>query len=220
MTKMTLIIAVSISSLLTGCAMTQTSKPAASPLVKTPRVLEQERIMREREDARQDEKDRNRVLSKKNQIQSSSISMKSNPQNKKIELVGPVSANMAKNEKDLYAELVGSYDRNNEIAFFSRLQAFLQNYPKSPLADDALYLAGLMSLSNKNYGPALRYLNQVLKKYPTSNKASASLFAKGVALKKMNLTQESRIAFMKVRKSYPGSPEALRAETELKLLVR
>jgi len=177
--------------------------------------------LREREEAQQDIRDRNQVLNKKAQMESSpsAVKLQARPQSKKIEMISGNDKNL-KSDRELYGELVGSYDRNNEIAFFSRLQAFQERHAKSPLADDAVYLAGLMSLSNKNYGPALRYFNSVLKKYPQSNKASASLFAKGVTLKKMNLTEESRKSFAKVRQAYPGSPEALRADTELKLMKR
>lgn len=204
--------------MLVACASTN-SRTASAPVTKTARALEVERKLKEREESRQDQKDKQRILRKKAQLQDSSINAKVIPQNKKIELSGSTPGK-SKSDRELYAEMVGSYDRNNEIAFFSRLQAFMENHPQSPLADEALYLAGLMSLSNKNYGPALRYMNQIIKKYPTSNKVPAALFAKGIALKKMNLPDQSRQAFLKVRKSYPGSPESLRAETELKLLVR
>lgn len=217
MRKMTLLFALTMSSLLVACATTTSSR--ISPITKSPKVLEQELKRKEREEAMQDLRDRNRILQKKAQMQGPPILARVTPQNKKIELYGS-NGRKARNDRELYGELAASYDRNNEIAFFSRLQAFLESYSKSPLADDALYLAGLMSLSNKNYGPALRYMNEVLKKYPSSNKAAAALFAKGIVLKKMNLASQSKLAFMKVRKSYPGSPEALRAETELKLLKR
>jgi len=218
MTKMTLLFAFFISSLLAGCATQNGSaKKNSGSVTKTPQLLELERKAKEREQVRQDQKDKQRVLSKKSQLNKPHF--RAVPQKQRIEMLNPV-ATTARNEKELYAELVGSFDRNDEIAFFSRFQAYQSKYSKSALADDAIYLAGLMSLSNKNYGPALRYFNQVLKKYPASNKASSSLFAKGVALKKMNLIDESRQVFVKVQKAYPGSPEALRAENEIKIMAR
>ncbi len=155
--------------MLVACA---TTKPSSSSVTvsKSPKVLEMERKLKERGEALQDTKDRNRVLAKKSQMrQQSEMNVQAVPQNKKIEITGMGAPIKASSDRQLYAEMVASYDRNNEIAFFSRLQAFMERYPKSPLADEALYLAGLMSLSNKNYGPALRYMNQILKNYPTSN---------------------------------------------------
>ena len=205
------------SVLLAACA----SKPVAKSenvANKNTKTLAQEKQLREKEEIFQDQKDKNQILKAKSHL-NSSLKIAAVPQKKGLQIT-PESNSTARNDKELYAELAGAYDRNNEIAFFPRFQRFMQKYAASPLADDAVYLAGLMSLSNKNYGPALKYFNQVLKKYPTSNKASASLFAKGVALKKMNLNDESRKVFAQVRRAYPGSPEALRAETELKLLAR
>ena len=211
--------------LLVGCANFQSSKQEVGVTTKTPRVLELERKMHEREESRQDRRDQNRVIAKKNQNENAkdndSLRIRSSPQSRVISVTPSSfkpSANMT--DKQLYSELVGSYDRNNELAFFSRFQAFNQSFPKSPLAPDAVYLAGLMSLSNKNYGPALKYFNQVLKTYPTSSKGASALFAKGVTFKKMNLLPESQKVLRAVQKKYPGSPEALRTQAELKTLNR
>jgi TolA-binding protein len=223
MKNLTHIFAVFGCCLLAGCAAKTTAPVGSTPtLTKTPGALALERKQREMEEAKQDQKDRNRILYKKSQLEGnerSKTAAQVHPQNQRIELINP-SQSIAKNDKELYAELVGSYDRNDEIAFFSRFQTFSAKYAKSPLADDAIYLAGLMSLSNKNYGPALRYFNQVLQKYPLSNKSASALFAKGVTLKKMNLNDESRKVFAKVGKVYPGSPEALRARNEMKIMNR
>ncbi len=209
-------------SFLTSCAHFENEKKDSNKLSKSPRVLDVERKMREHEEAKQDRSDLNRVAAKKiGQSDTSSFKIRGQPQNRSV-TVNPIAIIPSSNltDQQLYDELVGSYDRNNEIAFFSRLQAFNQKFTKSPLADDALYLAGLMSLSNKNYGPALKYFNQVLKQYPTSNKAAGALFAKGVTLKKMNLDAESKKVLLSVKKKYPGSPESLRTEIELKTFNR
>ncbi len=212
-------------SLLTGCAAFQTSKQQSAAPTKTPRVLELERKMHEREEARQDRRDQNRVIAKKTQNnnfkENDSLRIQSSPQSRVIS-VTPSSFQPSPHmtDKQLYSELVGSYDRNNELAFFSRFQAFNQKFVKSPLAPDVIYLAGLMSLSNKNYGPALKFFNQVLKNYPSSSKAASALFAKGVTFKKMNLIPESQKVLVTVQKKYPGSPEALRTQAELKTLNR
>jgi TolA-binding protein len=231
MRKLIYFLAIASLSVLPACASKKTTPKNPQAVVKTPKVLEMERKQKEREEALQDQKDRNQVLTKKAQLNPSPVAannskgnlgvqVQARPQNKRIEMISPVLDHKTMSEKDLYAEVLGSYERNNEIAFASRFQAFQQRFAKSSLMDDAIHLAGLMALSNRAYGQALKHFNQVLKKYPLSNKASASMYAKGVTLKKMNLTDESRQVFAKVRQAYPGSPEALRAEAELKMLKR
>lgn len=211
-----------------GCAGMGSSR-LPSGVVKSPQIIELEKKQKAREEAMQDQKDRNRVLAKKSQSgstvgsQSSIASKKSTRagKQKKVDVGSVTGASETKlSDRDLYAELLKMYDLNNEIAFFSRYQAFMRSYAKSPLADDAAYLAGIMSLANKNYGPSLKYFNLVLSQYPSSNKTSSAMFAKGIALKKMNLTADSERVFVQVQKKYPGSPEAMRAEGELKILNR
>lgn len=224
--KKNIIVLAAVSSLLfIACASTKPSS-SSQTVVKSPQVIELERKLKVREEAMQDLKDRNRVLAKKSQTELSEPTRvtKSRKATSKVSNVNVGSvvgaADTKLSDRDLYAELLEQYDLNNEIAFFSRYQAFMRVYPQSALADDAAYLAGLMSLANKNYGPSLKYFNLVIQKYPSSNKASSAMFAKGVALKKMNLTNESEKLFTQVQKKYPGSPEALRAEGELKILNR
>lgn len=211
--KTTLIL---LPMLLVACASNSSRK--ASPVVKSPQVVEMEKKKRAREEARQDQKDRDRVLAQKRS--SSPISIKARPQNKKIDVVAITGSQVNISEKNLYSELVSTYDSNNWIGFESRFQLFREKYPQSVLADEVLYLGGLFQLTNKNYGQALTRFNEVLTKYPRSNKTVSAQFAKGIALKRMNLLKESEAALKKAMSQYPGSPEAARAEAELKILQR
>ena len=201
--------------LLAACA-SPGPKKANTSVVKTPQTARGEQKIKITEESQQDLRDHQRILEQKTRL-----TVRAVPQKQTLSTSVPtvLSASASKlSDRDLYAELVGCYDRNSELAFFSRLPAFDGKYAKSPLADDAFYLAGLMSLAKKNYGPALEYFNKVVVKYPTSNKAGPALFAKGVVLKKMNLETQAKSVFEKVKRTYPGSPEVARAETELKLI--
>lgn len=156
----------------------------------------------------QEKKDQALVLAKKRELS-----------RKPTMVIPPILAkSSAANEQVLYSEILSNFDNNNEIGFRARYQMFMSKYAQSRLADEVLYLSGTMALANKNYGLALSDLNKILTKYPNSNKASAALFAKGIVLKRMNLTENARTALLDVTKKYKGSPEALRAQTELKIL--
>lgn len=175
---------------------------------KTAKVLELEKKRKVISQKDQDKKDRALVLAKKRELS-----------RKPTMVIPPILAkSSAANEQVLYSELLSNFDSNNEIGFRARYQMFMSKYPHSRLADEVLYLSGTMALANKNYGLALSDLNKILNKYPNSNKASAALFAKGIVLKRMNLTENARTALLDVTKKYKGSPEALRAQTELKIL--
>lgn len=133
-----------------------------------------------------------------------------------IELTGKDPSKI--DDVTLYGELVKAYRSNDEIGFKSRLQTFMTRFASSSYADNALYLAGRMAFQNKNYGEAIRYYQQVITKYPRSNKVVGAKLAKGIAYKQMNLQPQARTVFVDLRKRFPGSPEAFRAENEMKLI--
>lgn len=122
------------------------------------------------------------------------------------------------NDITLYAEMVGAYDKNDEISFKSRLQSLLSRFPQSSYADNALFLAGRMAVDNNNYAGAVKYFTQIEKDYPRSNKVVAAKFAKAMTYKKMNLPEFASRSLKEVRSRYPGSPESFRADAELKLI--
>jgi TolA-binding protein len=135
-----------------------------------------------------------------------------------IELTGKDPTKV--DETALYSEIVSAYRRNDEIGFKSRLQTFMTRFSSSSFADNVLYLAGRMAFNNKNYPEAIKYYQKVITQYPRSNKVVSARMGKGVAYKKMNLSPQAKFVFQDLRKRYPGSPEAFRAENEMKILKK
>lgn len=119
-----------------------------------------------------------------------------------------------------YQELTEAYEQNNFEVFQQRLEVFRKDFPRSFYQDDAAYLLGMMQAGRKEYGSALKTFNETLKSYPTSNRVRMLLLSKGTMLKKMNLPELASGPLEQVKRRFPGSPEALRAEVELKLLKR
>lgn len=122
----------------------------------------------------------------------------------------------AMNDTGLYAEIVGAYQRQDQLALQSRVQTLLKRFPQSEYADNALYLAGKSALEHRNYAGAIKYFSKVIDLYPNGNKVAAAQFAKGVTYRKMNLDPLAKEVFGSVKKKYPGSPESFRASNELK----
>jgi len=133
-----------------------------------------------------------------------------------IELTGKDPSKV--DEAGLYAEIFNAYRSNDEIGFKSRLQTFMTRFKNSSYADNVLYMAGRMAFNSKNYAEAIRYYHRVITQYPRSNKVVAAKYAKAVAYKQMDLAPQAKGVFAELRKKYPGSPEAFRAENELKLM--
>lgn len=133
-----------------------------------------------------------------------------------IELTGKDPSKVS--EPALYSEIFNAYRSNDEIGFKSRMQTFMTRFPNSAYADNVLYLAGRMAFDRRNYAEAIKYYQKVITQFPRSNKVVAAKYAKGIAYKKMKLEPQAKGVFSGLRKKYPGSPEAFRAENELKLM--
>jgi TolA-binding protein len=121
-------------------------------------------------------------------------------------------------EREIYQQLTVAYEQNDLDSFRSKYSRLQKEYTNSIYLDDAEYMLGMMFAGRKDYGLALKTFNEALKKYPTSNRLRTLLLSKGTTLKRMNLNELALIQFEQVKKKFPGSPEALRSDVELKLI--
>lgn len=121
-------------------------------------------------------------------------------------------------EREIYQQITVAYEQNDLDVFRSKYSRLQKDFANSIYLDDAEYMLGMMFAGRKDYGLALKTFNEALKKYPTSNRLRTLLLSKGTTLKRMNLNELALIQFEQVKKKFPGSPEALRADVELKLI--
>jgi TolA-binding protein len=121
-------------------------------------------------------------------------------------------------EGRLYSLLLKNYEKNDEVEFNKNLKTYLKKYGQHYRADEVLFMAGHLAANNKNYGSAIRYFNQVLRDYPYSNKTVSSLSGKAQTLKNMNLNDLAKDVYQSIVIRYPGSPEALNAQQQIKTI--
>jgi TolA-binding protein len=170
------------------------------------------------EDNRQSDKDLKRIEQKKQSMQN--LNFRSYPQKASLKVQPSEGALKQLSYGQLYGELLAAHQRNDNAGFQVRFGAMMKNYSQTPLADDALYLAGLQQVGAKDYGSALKYFNQIIKEYPYSNKRVSALYAKGATYRKMNLDDQAGVIFGKVISQFPGSPESFRAANELRSIKK
>ena len=191
--------------LLAGCALA--NKPQSNASVKSTKAKVNVDNRPEIQDELRFEKERAAILSAKYRTNPDSSTSPSHA------LVSSATTILAR-----YEELSADYEKNNSNAFQKHFEDFVKSYPQSDYIDDAYYLSGLMNLADKNYGKAILAFNKVINDYPNGNRVEAAHFAKAATLKKMNLKNLAAEAYAETAKKYPGSPEALRASDELKLV--
>lgn len=136
----------------------------------------------------------------------------------KVETKKTASKSATREEKTVYREVAVAYEQNDFAAFQEKMSLFKNEYPSSIFMDDVHYMLGMMHAGRKEYGQALKTFNEALTKYPSSNRLRTLMLSKGTTLKRMNLHELAENLFQQVKKKFPGSPEALRAEMELKLI--
>jgi len=121
-------------------------------------------------------------------------------------------------EKTLYNTTMQLYKEGKYDAARKEAQNFVAKYPKSDLADNALFLAGEASYAEKRYKEAIESYQQVLDRYPKGNKVASALSQQAAAFQQLGDTTAARILYERLMESYPGTPQAQIAEKELKKL--
>jgi len=94
-------------------------------------------------------------------------------------------------------------------------EAFAKAYPRSELADNALYAAGDAHFAEKRYGQAIEMYQQVLDKYPNGSRVPHALLKQGMAFQEMGDRTAARILYQRVVQRFPKSDQAELAQKKL-----
>ncbi len=95
---------------------------------------------------------------------------------------------------------------------------FLNEYPKSDLADNAQFWIGECYMALKQYEQAILAYQDVIKKFPKGNKVPNALLRQAGAFLEIKDKTSSRLLLKKVIEKYPKSSEAKIARKKLKTL--
>lgn len=93
---------------------------------------------------------------------------------------------------------------------------FLNNYPQSPLADNAQYWLGEAYYVNRDFDGAAGAFRTVLKKWPDSRKAPDAMLKLGYSQFEQKQYGAARTTLDQVTKKYPGTDAAKMAADRLK----
>jgi TolA-binding protein len=123
-------------------------------------------------------------------------------------------------EHFLYAKVLESFRSKNEPALRKSQELLLKSYPDSPFADNAAYLEAEFALASGERARAVRLFDGLLSRFPTGNKAPAALLGKAAALRDLRRNTLARDTLLLLRARYPGSPESVQAERELRGMAK
>ena len=127
------------------------------------------------------------------------------------------AANTAKAKYDAALKLYR--DKKYKIAR-EKFAAFLKEFPKDQLADNAVFWTAETYYKEKDFEGAIAEYAELLKSYPDSAKAPSALLKEGYSLIELNDKKDGRVILEQLVERYPKSREAMEAQKKLKELQR
>ncbi|WP_282136640.1 tetratricopeptide repeat protein [Seonamhaeicola maritimus] len=98
------------------------------------------------------------------------------------------------------------------------LEAFISDYPKSKLRDDAMYELGNSYVKANETDKAMRVYDRLNSEYRMSTFVPKALLRQGLVYYNGNENERALTKFKKVAGSYPGTPESIQAVSTAKLI--
>ena len=119
-----------------------------------------------------------------------------------------------------YRQAYAAWRGDDDAACIDEFRGFLQTYPASPYADDAAFWMADCHYKQGDYKNAVLRFDDVVRNYPSGNRAPDALYRQGESLLKLGPSyhEAARRAFQRVLKEYPDSARAPQAREQLKLI--
>jgi len=113
-------------------------------------------------------------------------------------------------------DLVRSGRIDDAIPLFQR---YLDEYPRTELADNALYWLGECYYKKTEFNKAIDEFKKVLSEHPTGNKVSAALLKMGFSYQELQQTPQALESFQRIVKEFPNDPVYPMAQKRIDLIL-
>ena len=119
-----------------------------------------------------------------------------------------------------YREALNAWRENDNDLCIDRFRKFLQSHPSSPYADDGAYWMADCHFKKGEYRQAVLRFNDVVRVYPSGNKAPDALYRQGESLLKLGpgFYDAAKTVFQQVLSDYPESDRAKEARQQLEAI--
>jgi tol-pal system protein YbgF len=121
--------------------------------------------------------------------------------------------------QDAYRMAYNDYLKGNYDLAVESFRLYRQQFPDSPLADNALYWIGECRFSQKRFDEAIDAFNEVILTYPEGDKVAAAHLKKGISYMELGKKEEALAAFKLLVAKYPLQEEAKIALDKIKELT-
>jgi tol-pal system protein YbgF len=122
--------------------------------------------------------------------------------------------------QDTYNAAYADYLKGNYELAIDGFKMYRENFPDSPLADNALYWIGECHYSQRKFEEAIEQFNDLILNYPQGDKIAAAYLKKGFALAELGRKDEALVVFKLLGSKYPLEEEARIAQEKIKELAQ
>jgi tol-pal system protein YbgF len=130
----------------------------------------------------------------------------------------PVVPSTSLSPQEVYNTAYGDYLKGNFDLATDGFKIYRDNFPDSPLADNALYWIGECSFSQRKFSEAIDEFNDLILDYPQGDKIAAAYLKKGLSLAELRRKDEALVVFKLLISKYPLEEEARIAQEKIKEL--
>jgi tol-pal system protein YbgF len=120
--------------------------------------------------------------------------------------------------QEVYNTAYADYLKGNFDLATDGFKIYRDNFPDSPLADNALYWIGECSFSQRKFSEAIDEFNDLILNYPQGDKIAAAYLKKGLSLAELKRKDEALVVFKLLLSKYPLEEEARIAQEKIKEL--
>jgi tol-pal system protein YbgF len=130
----------------------------------------------------------------------------------------PVFPSTSLSPQEVYNTAYADYLKGNFDLATDGFKIYRDNFPDSPLADNALYWIGECSFSQRKFSEAIDEFNDLILDYPQGDKIAAAYLKKGLSLAELRRKDEALVVFKLLISKYPLEEEARIAQEKIKEL--
>ena len=118
--------------------------------------------------------------------------------------------------QEVYNLARSDYLRGNFQLAIEGFTIYLEHFPESPLADNALYWIGECYFSQENYEEAIKKFNVLILSYPEGDEIPAAHLKKGMCLMETGKDEEALAVFKLLISKFPLEEETRIAQEKIK----
>lgn len=132
----------------------------------------------------------------------------------------PTPAVPAVSPQETYAMAYNDFLRGNYDLAVDSFKLYRQQFPASPLADNALYWIGECRYSQRKFEEAIDVFDELILAYPQGDKVAAAYLKKGLSFAELGRKEEAVATLKLLTAKYPLEEESRIAQDKIKELTQ